>query len=397
VSVRDPTRGRPGSAFYPAVEGLRAVAALLVLLVHVSFVAGLTTAAGATGDYTARAEVGVGVFFVLSGFLLYRPWVVAHLDGEPGPPLGRFLVRRVLRILPLYWAALAVTLLLVPAARPKDALDAVLLPLLGQVYRAQSVYLGVPQAWSLCVEIVFYLALPAYAWLIARAARSTRSRERTEWAGVVLLYLGGIAARWLFEATSPVPWKVWHGFLPVWFDLFALGFALAVLSVRWSRAGGAPRFLQGPGVLGCWLAAVGVYVVLSRGLDLGRNPLYERSAGQAVAEEVLWGMFAVLLVLPAVAGTPRLLTLRPFALLGLVSYGIYLWHQVVVESLLAHTGWDLFRTPFTLLLPTVVLLTVLLAGVSYRLVERRGIALGHRFSAPLQDSRERLAGISRGR
>src|ERR1700710_648212 len=130
-----PARARSGAAFFPAVEGLRAVAALLVVLVHVAFVAGLTSSPGGTGAYTARAEVGVGVFFVISGFLLYRPWVLAHRDGAAGPPLARFLVRRALRILPLYWVALAVTWLLVPRSRPKDLLDAVLLPLLGQVYR----------------------------------------------------------------------------------------------------------------------------------------------------------------------------------------------------------------------------------------------------------------------
>jgi peptidoglycan/LPS O-acetylase OafA/YrhL len=251
------------------------------------------------------------------------------------------------------------------------------------------------------VEIVFYLALPGYAWLVARAGHSARSRwsaVHVEWVGVAAVYAIGLGVRWLLEATSPVPWKVWHGFLPVWFDLFALGFGLAVLSVQWSRAGGAPRPLQGPhGAVGCWLGAACTYVVLTHGLDLGRNPLSERSTGQAVAEEVLWGLFAVLLVLPAVAGTPRLLTWRPVALLGLVSYGIYLWHQAVVESLIEHTGWNLFQAPFSLLLPAVVLLTAAVAALSYRLVERPGISLGHRYRTPLQDRRERLAVSASGR
>ena len=391
-----PVPFRSGGAFYPAVEGMRAVAALLVVVVHVAFVAGLTTSHGAAGAYTARAEVGVGVFFVISGFLLYRPWVLAHRDGRPGPALGRFLVRRALRILPLYWVALAFTLLLVPRSRPKDALDAVLLPLLGQVYRRQTVYLGVPQAWSLCVEIVFYLALPVYAALLARAGRLGRGGrlgwERAEWAGIAVLYVGGLAARGLFEATSPVPWSVWHGFLPVWVDLFALGFALAVLSVRWSSGSGPPDLLRRPaGAAACWIAAAGVFVLLAGGIGLGRDPLYERGTGQALAEQVLWGLFAVLLMLPAVAGAPRVLTLRVVVFLGLVSYGIYLWHQLVVDLLTAHTGWDSFRTPFSALLPVVVLITVAVSAVTYRFVEWPGITLGHRLlrqpSAEPSDSR----------
>jgi peptidoglycan/LPS O-acetylase OafA/YrhL len=381
-------------AFFPGVEGARAVAALLVLVVHVAFVAGLTTAGGAVGAYTARAEVGVGVFFVISGFLLYRPWVIAHRDGVAGPPLGRFLIRRALRILPLYWVVLAVTLLLVPRSRPTDALDAVLLPLLGQVYREQTVYLGVPQAWSLCVELVFYLALPAYAALLARAGRRANDWQRAEWTGIAALYLGGLAARGLLEATSPVPWSVWHGLLPVWVDLFALGFALAVVSVRWAEGSDAPQVLQRPvGALACWLAAAVVFAVLARGIGLGRDPLYERGTGQALAEQVLWGLFAVLVLLPAVAGAPRALTARSVAFLGLVSYGIYLWHQAVVESVIEASHWDVFRAPFWALLAVVAGLTVALAAVSYRLIERPAIALGHRLRNSTHQRREGLAGV----
>jgi peptidoglycan/LPS O-acetylase OafA/YrhL len=385
---------RPDRAFFGGIEGLRAVAALLVVTVHVAFVSGVTTAAGATGAYTARAEVGVGVFFVISGFLLYRPWAVAHLTGAPPPVLGQFLVRRLLRIVPLYWVALAMTLLLVPAARPRDGLDALLLPLFGQVYRSQTVFLGVPQAWSLCVEILFYLALPAYAAVLGRRRRSGAAQLRIELIGVAALYAVGLGCRWLLELTSPVPWRVWHGFLPVWFDLFALGFGLAVVSARWTQLGGPPRWLRtAGGTAACWAGAVLTYVVLSTDVGLGRNPLYERGTGQAVVEEVLWGLFAVLLLLPAVAGTPRPLTWRPVAFLGLISYGIYLWHQLVVESLLDHTSWDLFRAPFRTLGPTVLVLTGVLAAAGYLLVERPGIALGHRWRARTQRRREELAGV----
>lgn len=396
MSANPDSLKRAGSPYFAGVEGLRAVAAVLVLLVHVSFVSGLTPSPGATGDFTARAEVGVGVFFVISGFLLYRPWAVAHLRAEPGPEVTRFLLRRALRILPLYWVVLAVTLLLVPSSRPRDGLDALLLPLLGQVYRDQTVFLGVPQAWSLNVEVMFYLALPAYALLLGRLTRlervsalGRRGRLRVELAAVAVLYAAGLLARFLFEVTEPVPFPVWHGFLPVWFDLFALGFALALLSAwygtagprtarrrtaRWDMVRQRPALLTGS----CWSAAAVTYVVLARGIGLGRDPIFDRGAGQAVAEQVLWGLFAVLLMLPAVLGTPRVLTLRVVAFLGLVSYGIYLWHQVVVATIVDHTSWDLFRAPFSQLLPVVLLITAAVAAVSYRFVERPAIALGHR-------------------
>ncbi len=401
VSTKPSAGVSAGRPFFAGVEGLRAVAALLVLLVHVAFVSGLTTAVGPAGDFTARAEVGVGVFFVISGFLLYRPWAVAHLDAAAGPSVGQFLLRRALRILPLYWVVLAATLLLVPRSRPHDVLDAVLLPALGQVYREQTVFLGVPQAWSLCVEVLFYLALPGYALLLGRLTRSRRiatlgrgARLRVELAGVAVLYTVGMLARFVFEATAPLPFPVWHGLLPVWFDLFALGFALALLSAYRGTGGsvGSPRRLAVVTTL-CWCGAVVAYVVLARGIGLGRDPIFERGAGQAVAEQALWGMFSFLLLLPAVLGTPRALTGRPLAFLGLISYGIYLWHQLVVELLIEHTGADLFAVAFRVLLPVVLVGTCSLAAASYFAVERPGIGLGHRFRGRIQRRRERLAGF----
>ena len=94
---------------FPAFDGLRAIAAVTVVVVHVSFVSGLTPRnPHAVGMYTARLEIGVSVFFLISGFLLYRPFVVAHLAGAPRPRTGAFWLRRLLRIVPAYWLVLFV-------------------------------------------------------------------------------------------------------------------------------------------------------------------------------------------------------------------------------------------------------------------------------------------------
>ena len=79
---------------FPAFDGLRAIAAITVVVVHVSFVSGLTPRnPHAVGMYTARLEIGVSVFFLISGFLLYRPFVVAHLAGAPRPRHGCLLAQ----------------------------------------------------------------------------------------------------------------------------------------------------------------------------------------------------------------------------------------------------------------------------------------------------------------
>ena len=103
-----PAPGRPPR--FPAFDGLRAIAAVTVVAVHVGFVSGLTPKnPSGVGMYTARLEIGVSVFFLISGFLLYRPFVVAHLAGAPKPRTGAFWLRRLLRIVPAYWLVLFVS------------------------------------------------------------------------------------------------------------------------------------------------------------------------------------------------------------------------------------------------------------------------------------------------
>src|SRR5207302_4635059 len=97
---------------FPAFDGLRAVAALLIVVVHTAFTSGFTDRSGRWGPLTARAEIGVAAFFLISGFLLYRPFVNARLAGKPGPSLREFARRRFLRIFPLYWVVLTVVAVL---------------------------------------------------------------------------------------------------------------------------------------------------------------------------------------------------------------------------------------------------------------------------------------------
>lgn len=107
-------------------------------------------------------------------------------------------------------------------------------------------------------------------------------------------------------------------------------------------------------------------------------------------------MFGFFLLLPAVFGDQRtgavrwLLACRPMALIGLVSYGIYLWHQLVVRQLQAWTSWKVLHAPFLWLLVTAVVVTIAVSTVTYLLIERPGIAVGHRW---LRRQRERAAHI----
>jgi peptidoglycan/LPS O-acetylase OafA/YrhL len=157
------------------VEGLRALAATAIVLVHVW---GFSTPHGPPpgarewiGDALSTLSAGVTLFFTLSGFLLYRPFAAAIARGVSHMPIRAYLRNRVLRIAPAYWVIFAVTALLLGAAavrgahgtqtgRLGDPLSVIQAGLLLQDYHPKTMVIGIGPAWSLAVEVVFYCTLP---------------------------------------------------------------------------------------------------------------------------------------------------------------------------------------------------------------------------------------------
>src|SRR3954470_22229427 len=88
----DALRPPPGNPRFPLVDGLRAVAALMVLVGHTSFLAGFN-GHGQLGQVMSRLDMGVALFFIISGFLLYRPFVAARYEGRPAPAVLRYARR----------------------------------------------------------------------------------------------------------------------------------------------------------------------------------------------------------------------------------------------------------------------------------------------------------------
>jgi peptidoglycan/LPS O-acetylase OafA/YrhL len=386
-------RGK-AAGFVVGFDGLRAIAALLVVVVHVGAASGFTFR-NSLGRYTARGEIGVSVFFLISGFLLYRPFAAAALAGRKGPNVRSYLVRRVLRIVPLYWVALIVTYLFTGWASVHGISGFFENALFLQVYSRQWVFHGITQAWSLCIEVTFYLALPVWAaWMRRLDQRQGRPHDpaavlRRELAALAVLYVASILFRLWVVAAPTGPTQTARSWLPSWSDHFALGMALAVTGAYVAETGAVPkvlRWLTKPGAdLASWVAAAFCFWLVSTQVGLGTNPLEVGGAGTDVARQILYGLFGLFLLLPAVFGTPRtglvrrLLASHVLSLIGLVSYGIYLWHQLIVRELQAHTSWHVLNAPFLPLLATAVVVVIAVSTVSYLLVERPGIAVGHRW------------------
>jgi peptidoglycan/LPS O-acetylase OafA/YrhL len=372
--VRDP------AVTFPCFDGLRAVAAITVLLHHASFPTGKMIN-GRLAPYFTHFDIGVAVFFLISGFLLYRPFVAAALTGRPGPSVRRFFRRRLLRIFPAYWLALTCVIaffgLKMPVAGVRSYFEYFTLL---HVYDPARAVGGLAQAWTLSVELSFYAFLPLYAWVMRRwsADRPPEVRVRVELAGLVVLYAASIAFRGLaFALDSGAVHEVGIYWLPANLDYFALGMGLAVTSAWLATRDAIPMLAEWVGRLPIlwWLIALACFVTVSKGLRLPVG-LARVDGVKGYARQFLYGATAFFLLLPAVYGPQdrglvrRFLRWEPIVYLGLISYGIYLWHQAWVGRAVSWQGAPLFRASFPAVLTTAFAWTLVTASASWFLLER---------------------------
>jgi peptidoglycan/LPS O-acetylase OafA/YrhL len=356
----------PGNPRFPLVDSLRAIAVGGVLLTHV-FVFSHVVERHSWGAFPGNLSVGVTLFFLISGFLLYRPFFNAELNGTPRPGGLQFAWRRVLRIVPAYWLALTV-LAIYPGIPDVFTEDWWRYYFFLQVYDKFTAAQGIGIAWSLCVEMTFYLLLPFYALATARLARtmSAAGRVRFQLGLLAVLGLASIVLRYLDQSV------VMQISLPTHLYWFTLGMAFAVISVAMQAGHRPPSIITAAAArpTWCWVAAAVLFTAMC--LPLGSAPLnlYYNPEQEAV-QYVLSGLLAACIMLPAVFGDPaegrvrRILAWRTLAWVGLVSYGIYLWHTSVALELVDHgfTRW------WQLLVPTVAI-TLAIAAASYYALER---------------------------
>ena len=280
------------------------------------------------------------------------------------------------QIVPAYWLAFFFTSYVMHANTIRPGWHALVVYLgLAQVYFPSQALTGVTQAWSLCTEVAFYLFLPLYAALVVLRRHSDRRQLRREVVALSGLFATGLGLRfWLLHLHAPLAY-VSLEWLPACFDLFALGMLLAVLSSWVVHRDVQPRWLFSPAMpwLSWSVAAVMLWAVSHIGVS--KLPLEHTAPARGLAQEVLYGLFAFFLLLPAVFGPQRSGTIRralqwkPVAALGVVSYGVYLWHQAWVTLFLRWTG-ALFRVSWPEMFGVVLGLALSCAALSYWLVER---------------------------
>ncbi|WP_446663501.1 acyltransferase family protein [Flexivirga sp. B27] len=359
---------------YRLIDGLRALAALLVLLSHVGFWTG-ADGLDLSGGLLARGDSGVAVFFAISAFLLLRPWIAAGHGAAPRPRVGVYAVRRAARILPAYLVALLAVLLVAGAwgevggSNGVGGAGKVLAHLfLVQAY-ADTSYQSFSQTWSLTTEVTFYVLAPMIGIVIGRLLRRSARSTYGVLAGVVVCGLVIQAGTAVWTQHSPTTHA---GVLGTSVLGHAAWFAVgAVLAVAVQR--GDLERLRKVGV-GTWLGAAAlVYLVASSGIA-GPRDLHAPTVGEAVAKEAFYTLLAALLLLAAVRGPSdhrwQAIAEAPVnRFLGDISYGVFLWHVLVLQVIYLASGWALFTGPFSAVLFAVLVFSVLIAWASASLVE----------------------------
>jgi peptidoglycan/LPS O-acetylase OafA/YrhL len=323
---------RTGGVRFPLVDALRAIAALFVFVFHVGAVA---LPPHAIAIFTNRLNLGVTLFFVISGFLLYRPLAAARLiPGRRALGTGRYAWHRFLRIVPAYWVALTVIALWL-GIHDVFGRDAIVYYGFGQVYSPRTLLGGVGQAWTLSIEVAFYVFLPFWAWAIGRIpARTAKRRLHTELIALAGLVTFSVIYKAVIHGATGLDPHLWFALdnaLPRYLDQFAIGMALAVASV-WFETHRVPAPVKvierRPWVP--WVVAALALTVLATQFGQSTNEF------GATAVHYLNAVVALGLFLPAVFGTADRGWVRRFLghpvliWIGVVSYGLYLYHLVVI-------------------------------------------------------------------
>jgi peptidoglycan/LPS O-acetylase OafA/YrhL len=348
-------------SFLPAVEGMRACAAIGVVITHVAFQTGHSS--GVTGRLFGRFDLAVAVFFALSGFLLWRGHAAAARGLGARPRTGHYLRSRVVRIMPAYLVAVVVILSLLPDADHASLTVWLANLTLTQIYVPLTLTGGLTQMWSLSVEVSFYLALPVLALLARRVP--VRARVPAIAALAALSWAWGWApwqSGYSGSGINPLNWP------PAFFSWFAAGMLLA----EWVHCPvGLPHRMARRRVL---MGVVAVLAFLLAASPLaGPEGLVPGTATQFAVKTAAGSLVAFALVAPLVLDRPdtphRLLGTTVMVTLGRWSYGLFVWHLAALAMVFPVIG----TFPFTGRMPTVLALTLIfgfaIAAVSYALVE----------------------------
>jgi peptidoglycan/LPS O-acetylase OafA/YrhL len=359
---------------FAELEAYRGVAALLVLVFHAYQYSREGT--GTPDEVYAgtplhalfhNLEAPVAWFFALSGFLLFLPFARAAIEQRELPSSRGFLIRRAIRIVPPYYLACLLVWCWRFTGGVDQWRDLEQHLTFTQIFNREQIFWTIGPAWSLAVEVQFYLLLAILgpcAYAFCGRFADQRARTLALVAGVGAVLLASVAYKGWAGAVAQIPREDF----PIYFglfaklDTFALGMLLAI-AVQF------PRVRCGAGVS-----------TLLRGAGIGLLVGVFAFRGSSAVIDLYFHTFAAvafLLVLMSTTLGPResrwarALAHPAFQILGTISYSIYLWHEPLLielgqRNLLIRTTPDAFPVNALVL----VVLAVAVAALSYYGVER---------------------------
>lgn len=397
---------------YPCLEGIRTLGVMALFFQHTGYSTGLQLREFSVAGREVRLfgwmghlEWGPGMFFVLSAFLLYQPFAIAAFTDRPAPAWGRFVRARLFRVVPAYWVTMVLLILFfraptgdmsAPGVKVWGWRDGIEVFTFTQVYDPPNFAHGITAAYTLNTEMVFYLLLPLFgAWLI----RASRGRSLDERLRLQLLALGALSVLafvWRQVVYGPVDPGPNASFctdnpssyrcaavrwFPGYLDYFCLGAAIAAVVLWAMLRGEQPRWMRALGRHPQLLWALMVLVFAYYSTQHGTVGLETVSIAEYQIRYYLVGLICLLMLLPGAIGDPdegivrAFLRWRPIAYTGLVSYGVYLWHQGWTDKAIEWTsGAPLNSRPldanFLVITALAVALSILTATASWRWLEQ---------------------------
>lgn len=330
----------------PALDGLRGLAACMVLVSHVSNVTGLWGGLPGTGG----GQVGVMVFFVLSGYLiaglyLDRPFTAASIQD--------YITRRAARVLPMFYFIVTVALIL-HAVQSRTGLRVSIYPVpLDEAFWQYAILSGVGVLWTIPVEIHFYLLFVGLWWL--------RTRYGNVWLGAICVLV--MVLYW----TAPVRVPDQPRVFPYYLVYFLAGMLVERLlpARRLPAVSSAWSWILAPAAVLPFLFYPNIWLELfypSGWLSRAEYQQMWHDSRYVIAVSAL--LIAALLSRPIQA----LLSTRIMVYLGTISYSIYLLHHPVIDMLAIHTSLRAYPVAF---LVATFSLAAGLSSLTYCMIERR--------------------------
>ena len=376
---------RPASRRFEELEGYRGLAALVVVVFH-AYQYAREALKMPTYLYEGtplhlllhNLDIGVSWFFVLSGFLVFLPFARQAIAQQPQQSSRGFLIRRAIRIVPPYYLAFLLIWTLRFSGSAEQWQDLAEHLTFTHIFDQQHFFWTIGPAWSLAIEVWFYLLLALIGPLLHRiCGRLATPRARALALGgfVVLLALGSLSYKYWAWYIANIPrdtWPVYFGPLAQ-FDGLAIGMLIAVVAGARGDApllrGAAPALVRAAGLLA--MVAAALLRTPDSPVDVFFFTLGSATFALVLASTVL-----------ATRGTSwaRALARPPLPFLGLISYSVYLWHEPIMLEL---GGRNLLISPAPAAFPSnalvLVLLSLLVATLSYYALEFPTMELRHLF------------------